>query len=328
MSSKNQTFNFMRKLIHFIAISLLMISLNNLQAQKTNPKPFILSTGSYMFTTWDTNASTGTYPANMILQWMDTNKIAPFYGDTGNTNYQASYNLTSGPRFNGLGNKGLAVITTHSSQSGFNEFTGCILLALNSTGRKNLQVSWKSQTITANTRIMNLRLQFRLDSTKLYTDVPGPVQFVSNATLTNDSLILGPVTLPATCDDQPYVELRWIYYESDGVSLSSSGKRGQIRFSDLIVSSIDSTVGITELSNNSGMNFTFTSGYGQLTINTTYNGNVIVNMYNLLGKLTYSNQTGFDQHTLHIYNLTKGIYLVSLFDKRTDLTTVKKVVVF
>jgi len=199
----------MKKILLILVISI--IGTVNVVKSQTNPAPFDLRKGNYSLTSWDSLATVNTYPSNMIFRWIPLLMTAPFYKDSASTNYNLAYNLTSGPRFNGLGKNGISVITTKTSASGTNEFTGSILLALNTTNRKNLQVSWESQTLTVNPRAMSLRLQYRVDSTGLYTDVPGPVQFTSTAGATGlaaeDSLKIGPTALPVSCENQPYVDI-------------------------------------------------------------------------------------------------------------------------
>jgi hypothetical protein len=222
---------------------------------QTQPVPYALSGGSFTFNHWDSLADAGTYPANMIFQFVPSNRVAPFYNDSA-TDYSCRYNLSKRPRINGYMDKGIGIVTTSSSQyndcssgAADKKFMGSILLALNTNNRANIRVQWKSETLVpgdgngtpATPRIWNLRLQYRLGSTGDFQDVPGPVEFIAGTT-SGDSTTLGPVALPAECNNKPLVQLRWIYFES---SSGSGGTRPRIRFDDLSVIS-DAWVGFEE----------------------------------------------------------------------------------
>jgi len=119
-----------------------------------------------------------------------------------------------------------------------------------------------------------------------------------------------------------------IYFESDGMALSISNKRGRIRIDNINVTSTSSIDGIFELSDKSGINFVCITENGQLSINTSYKGKLNIKIYDMLGKLIYVNFTDISRQSLQINTLKKGVYLVSLFDEQTNQTASKKVVVF
>ncbi len=57
-----------------------------------------------------------------------------------------------------------------------------------------------------------------------------PVEYIRSA-MPGHAQLLGPVTLPASANHQPYVSLRWKYYFVAG----SSGPRAQLRLDDVLV---------------------------------------------------------------------------------------------
>jgi hypothetical protein len=292
---------------------------------QTNPTPYPLSTGNYQFKQWDSLAFAGTYPANMIFQHVPSNRLGPFYNDSA-SDYSCPYNMSKRPRINGYMSKGIGILTTSSSQyndcnSGNAEkrFMGSVLLALNSTNRANLKVQWKSETLVpgdgngtpATPRIWNLRLQYRLGSTGNFQDVPGPVEFVAT-TSTGDSTIIGPVTLPAECNNKPLVQLRWIYFES---SAGSGGTRPRLRFDDLNIAS-DAWVGfeepasfITELyPNPANSYFYFKSNYhnwNYLTVSDATGRNML--------------ESEFTEGPIDCSNLRNGIYFIRLYSGTAQL---------
>ena len=57
---------------------------------------------------------------------------------------------------------------------------------------------------------MKLRLQYRVDTTSLFTDVPGPIEFTSSQS-TTDSTEIGPVTLPAICNNSGLLRTKMVF---------------------------------------------------------------------------------------------------------------------
>ena len=68
---------------------------------QSNPAPFNLGGGNYLFNTWSSSSLAGTYPANMFLHTcsVDSN---PSLGDPTTGDYITAYNLATGNRFAGL----------------------------------------------------------------------------------------------------------------------------------------------------------------------------------------------------------------------------------
>jgi hypothetical protein len=244
-----------------IAFLIAMMSLifSNSFAVVTNPAGFDLSTGNYSFNNWPAASAAGTYPPNMMFQWINVGDatMANYVGDL-YADYACAYQnppITSGPRIFGLGTNGFSFFNTGSAQSnacaiGQGGFSGGAELALITTGRSNIQVSWTSSTITPNPRLYGVRLQYRVGVAGNYTDVPGPVEYLSVATA-NIPVNVGPVTLPATCENQPVVDLRWVYYY-----ISGSGARSEINVTNISVTSqpgyftVANQVGLTTLNTN------------------------------------------------------------------------------
>jgi len=238
-----------------VLLLIILVSLAKVNQAQTQPLPFALSSGNFQFSYWDSLSAAGTYPEHMVFQFVPSNHLAPFYDDSA-TDYSCAYNLSKRPRINGYRGKGIGLVSTSNSQyndcnSGTAEqkFMGSVVLALDASGRHNLRVQWKSETlvpgdgngIPSNPRVWRLRLQYRIGGTGNFTDVPGPVEFVSGLNA-GDSIVLGPTLLPAVCNNAALVQLRWIYYES---SAGNAGTRPRLRLDDIVVSS-EGSVGMTE----------------------------------------------------------------------------------
>jgi DNA/RNA endonuclease YhcR with UshA esterase domain len=207
----------------------------------TNPAPFDLSTGNYTFNSWASTATAGTYPAHMAF-WYTQDPSASWFNiaEPGSEDYNCGYDLTARPRFNGLGANGVSVITTGSPQrndciggaADTTRYTGNIVLNLNTTGRTNIQVSWFNEIMNAPGRDFIFRLQYRLNNTGNFIDVPGPVEYNTTGKLLGDTATISTV-LPAVLENQSNVQLRWAYFQTG----TGSGTRPEIRFDELTVTS-------------------------------------------------------------------------------------------
>jgi hypothetical protein len=101
-------------------------------------------------------------------------------------------------------------------------------LAINTSGKSGVQVQYDAMVIrnpydgTANTRINEMVLQYRIGDTSIFTTLP-TTSYLSNTvkqTTSGVTTALNPVTitvvLPAECDNQPVVQLRWISKQNSG----------------------------------------------------------------------------------------------------------------
>jgi hypothetical protein len=195
--------------------------------------PHDLNGGPYVFTAWSADAPAGSYPPHMRFEQTsvpDPGLTTPMEGE-----WQLPYNRTSRSRLNGLGADGLAFLNTSNPQDDPGAgYLGTAVLALRTLGVTNIEVSWIGGTVTPNQQAYALRLQYAVGDAA-FQDVldPGgqPVEYTRNP-LPGDAQIIGPVTLPAVANHQPYVSLRWKYYFAAG----SSGPRTQLRLDDILVS--------------------------------------------------------------------------------------------
>ena len=198
----------------------------------SDPSPFNLSTGSYSFTSWPSTSTAGTYPSNMIFHFMDATD--PQITAAGVGDYTIGYGFTSSTRISGQGVSGVSFVNTSGSNSGGPTTTiGEAVLGLNSTNRNNIRVSWKAGTIASQTRVYKLSAQYRIGTSGSYTYLPNTtvsqVEYTSSST--GDSLSFGPITLPSSCDNQPVVQVRWIY----NAAPAGSSTRPELRLDDVTV---------------------------------------------------------------------------------------------
>jgi hypothetical protein len=106
-------------------------------------------------------------------------------------------------------------------------------VALRTVGVTNIDVSWIGGTVTPNAVVYGIRLQFAVGD-GAFQDVPDangqPIEYRRNP-VAGHQQVIGPVTLPATANGQPYVQLRWRYYFLSG----TSGARAQLMLDDIRV---------------------------------------------------------------------------------------------
>ena len=202
-------------------------------APGTDPSPFSLSAGSFSFTGF-ASGSTTTYPASM-QGWAFTGELT-------------TATLTSEPAGDRVLLDNTTSITTGSIRneaangisllnSGSNNI-GAIVVALNASGRSNLLVTFTAQQLNSGgsgtgDRVNGLRLQYRLGTTGTFTDVPSTEYLTNTLTTQNTAATFTNVALPSAVDNQPVVQIRWVYYLSSG-TLNS---RDRIRLDDVTVSS-------------------------------------------------------------------------------------------
>lgn len=305
---------------------------------QSNPTPFNLSAGSYEFTSWDSLSPIGTFPESMIFHYVAANQLAPFYND-GASDYDCAYHKSKRPRVNGLMNYGIGLVTTSSSQyndcdagAADSRFIGAVLLALNATDRNNIRLRWKGETtipgdgngIPSDPRVWKLRLQYRIGSSGLFTDMPGPVEFTSS-TSTGDSVKFGPITLPATCNNQAIVQLRWIYFES---AAGAGGSRPQLRIDDVEVTS-DHTVGIADLRPTTDELFSVfpNPAHNQFTLqaNTNIEGSIVLT--DQVGRQVLQENFNQTSTTFDCSYLPKGVYFIKITDSDKGLVSTKKLMI-
>lgn len=196
-----------------------------------SPEPYNLSQGPYSFTEWSADSPEGTYPQNMIFLQTDLSDTrledemtAPY------CNVDAlAYNNTRRTRINGLGEDGVAFINT-----GRDKDLGAAVLALDTTGMKNVKVSWTAGTLLPNSRSYAFILQYRVGKSGEFKNVESNGEIVEyyRSEEPGHTQTFTDILLPEEVSNQPHVELRWKYYLKGN---ETSGPRSQLRLDDIFV---------------------------------------------------------------------------------------------
>ena len=198
--------------------------------------------GDLTFTEWNPEQPERTYPDHILFLQSDINDpvtntllLYPYF--IPHDDYHADdqdivglpYSTTGRTRLNGLGEEGISFINTGRGRD-----LGGALIALDTRGLSDLNVSWLAGTLLQNSRIYALRLQYRVGITEPFTDVlvdGYPVQYMTNVDGHLQSF--DDIPIPLDVLNQPYVQLLWRYHH---VSVTS-GPRAQLRLDEIVFTS-------------------------------------------------------------------------------------------
>lgn len=191
---------------------------------QTSPTAYNLaSSGNYSMNAWPAASAAGTYPASMIFHRLS--QANPTLTSTEVGNITGSYNLSTKTRMNGLDAGGFSFTNSNTTPDNGGYQTnrgGHAILAINTTNRTNIQVSWTAGCSNLQTRRYAIRAQYRVGTSGSWTDVIAGGGEYNSATSGVGSTNFGPVTLPGTCDNQSVVQIRWVYYFKSGASTNAS----------------------------------------------------------------------------------------------------------
>ncbi len=279
--------------------SLISINASGTVSATLYPAVHNLLSGSYMFTDWSDASGAFTYPSNM--RFWAASSDQPTVSDIATGNYFGAYNLTSGSRINGLNENGISFVTTAVEGSGFP--LGAVL-GISSLGKENIQVKWTGGLVTQGTgtpnpRSYGLRLQYQIGQSSTWTDVVGPVEYLSAGKTNGHSQDFPPVTLPASCNNQSEIYLRWVYYH---IAANDGGTRPVIRLDEIVVDGTDLNSLYPELHSLSTSPFSFTQWSNTSTAGTYP---LSMRFWKAASDQVALNELPVDKYT-GVYNLTTG----------------------
>jgi hypothetical protein len=204
-----------------------MLSLGYVGWGQTNPTAFDLSTGSFTFTGFAVGTTT-TYPASM-QGWKFAAEPTTPTTNAPSADFAlsaSSTTITTGSIRNEVAN-GISILNSGSNN------LGAIVIAVNTTGRSDVKVTFTAlQTTDGTTRINALRLQYRIGTSGTFTDVTPITEYLTTLNGTNTAQTFTDVVLPSSIENQSNVQIRWIYY-----AYSGSGTRDRIRLDEITISS-------------------------------------------------------------------------------------------
>jgi hypothetical protein len=150
-----------------------------------------------------------------------------------------SFNHSSRTRVNGLNHRGLSLInTTNANKNYLPARLGGFVLALNTSDVTAATIQWESETIKANSKAYNIRLQYRVGDRGPFRDLRDPsgnlIEYKRNAN-EGQPEIIGPYLLPTDLMNRPYIQLLFRYYYTGQQSDLNSEARDEIRIDDIII---------------------------------------------------------------------------------------------
>lgn len=109
---------------------------------------------------------------------------------------------------------------------------GALVVAINTTGQTAIQVFWLCRTILQQaSRDNSAALQYRVGTSGNFIDVGTGTTYTSAGKTAGDVSATLTETLPVGAENQPVVQVRWIYWES----VSTSGSRDRIAIDDITI---------------------------------------------------------------------------------------------
>jgi len=228
-----------KKLLSIIGMTFLA-GISTLTAQ-TSPTPWSLNTlGNYSFTSFSPAATS--FPASMAIHQMSSNPVS--LASTPVSDVPLPCTQTQAARTNvwGLNVQGIGLRSNpvQASAGYTNGTVGEVVVAVNATGRTNLQVSFKAGTYeqgTGQSSTWRLRCQYRVGSSGSWSELSGaPVEYTT--VNMKDSVNMGPYTLPAAVDNQAVVQVRWVYYYVSGTWSVTNNRTHRAQLDDISVTSL------------------------------------------------------------------------------------------
>ena len=182
---------------------------------------------------WDAVTNATNYSLNLYTANTQSNLVGwtfPVSGTTLTADITSANNLTntlvqsSGTVSSGTG----ATTQAISAASWYNVFNKYWEVPVNTSGNYNIKVS--SKLLSTGPR--DFKLQYKIGSTGTYTDVPNGAFVCANDWTTG---VLKDISLPAECDNQASVFLRWINYTAIDYSTGLAMTGGTARLDDIYI---------------------------------------------------------------------------------------------
>ncbi|MCH8557003.1 MAG: CotH kinase family protein [Balneolia bacterium] len=299
------------------------------------PLPHPVAESSFEFTSWAPDSEPGSFPESMAFVYMDRKEPRAGAAIAGYTS--GAYNLDSRTRINGLGHEGFSFINT-GNEEGNPGYPGVRLggaiLAIDTREVENPVVTWEAGTILPNSRIYNLRLEYRIGNSgtfkPLENEAGEPIIYSGNQE-EGHLQVFPQISLPQDIAGRPYVQLLWRYYYSGTRLSEDSGDRSQLRVGSVTVSEgpplseppepidIPETI---ELFQNYPNPF---NAQTVITFNLPESQQVVLRVYDVQGRLIStlldgSRSAGTHRITFDANALSSGVYLYTLETASTRLT--------
>lgn len=111
----------------------------------------------------------------------------------------------------------------------------CWEIEFNTTGLYNLDVSSKQRSSTTGPK--DWKVQYKIGMAGFYTDLPGATNIIVADDFTTVTGQVNQVALPASCQNQPSIYLRWIMTSNTSVSLGAITAAANTYIDEIVVNS-------------------------------------------------------------------------------------------
>jgi hypothetical protein len=202
------------------------------------PTPHNLAGCPFELTKWSKDTSGATYPASVAFvntKYPDSRAE----GEIFNYLEDIAFDHSSRTRINGLNEKGLSFINTTNANNNYQATRlGGMVVGLSTKGIRHASIEWISETIKANSKAYNIKLQYRIGDSGPFLDLKDDknkvIEYQRSANEGVETKI-GPFNLPASIMNQPYVQILFRYYYTGRQFDDNSDSRDEIRIDDIII---------------------------------------------------------------------------------------------
>lgn len=301
------------------------------------PEAFIFD-DSYVFEGHAASALAGSYPANMAFVFMD--QPDPIINANIEGFTMGVYNLTSRTRVNGLGSDGVSFINTGNldGNPGYpGGRLGGALLSIDTRGQQDIRIQWSGGTISPNSRVYNLRLQYRIGDHGPFEDLldvdGNPSEYKSNEIAAHTEAMTD-VLLPKIAEDRPYVQLFWRYYFTGAQVDLTNGQRSKLRLYDLAIEA-NSPVSIERSESETPESLILMSAYpnpfnssSNIEVKVPQVVNLRLSIFDAMGRRIITLNDGVLPTGSHTFvwdaeNAASGVYMV--VSETNDITEILKI---
>jgi hypothetical protein len=184
------------------------------------------------------------------------------------------------------------------------------MTTITTTGYENLKLS--SVQRSSNTGPRDMKVQYSTDGLA-WTDVPMATLVIANNWTSG---VLDEVELPAACENQPTLMLRWIMTTDVAVNASPVGAAGTNRIDEILITGTDVTVSVPEITTD--VKVYPNPSNGQFVIESGANWTMMV--YDITGRMVTSQQITVGSNDVNLLNQPSGLYFIRLFNKEQSHT--------
>lgn len=186
-------------------------------------------------------------------------------------------------------------------------------------------ITFSSRQKSSNTGPRDFKVQYKIGVAGTWTDVTG-----GTVTVLNDAFASGTLTniaLPAGCNNQPEVFLRWIMTSNTSANASTVAAAGTSRIDNVFVYGDPIGVGIVDNNKNSSLRIYPNPASDFFHVDNSNGANLTIEVFTVLGAKVISQVSDNINVDVDVRNLAKGLYYVQIVNNNSQNKTTAKLVV-